>query len=125
MRPEEEDTEGLDELDGLVPEEDMRSPTTGLYCFIHEDKVCNASCMAYVTTPRLPPRSELNDQQAHCELMLCFERMGRNITVLAQIAAETVKRKNISDADKKRAEQFNPHVPSAPVGSRSPFPEKK
>lgn len=115
-------SEASEELEGFVPEDDIRDRTTGLYCFIESDRVCNASCAAYVTHPRVSPASELNEQQSHCGLMLCFERMGRNVTVLAQIAAEGAKKKKIEEADKKREAQFSQ---SSSVAKTSPFPERK
>lgn len=124
MRPEEE-LEESGELDEYAPEEDARPKTTGLYCFLNSDRACGAECMAYVTLPRMPVRPELNEQQAHCELLLCFERMGRNITVLAQVAAETVKKRTISEADRRRNAQFTPPGGAPAPGTKSPFPENK
>ena len=116
MRPEDEVPE-----DEYVPEESLRDVTTGLFCFLSPDRVCGAECAAFVTSPRLPVRSELNEQQAHCELMLCMERMGRNITVIAQIAAEGVKKKSIAEADKQRTGQFDTKPAPTPA-TASPFP---
>ena len=121
MRPEDE----VPEEDGYIEEEEVRPVTTGLYCFIDSTRACGAECVAFVTHPRASRSTELNEQAAHCSLLLGVERMGRNLTVLAQVVSEGAKKRKLSDADRKRTEQFDPHR-QGPVGSgptHSPFPQ--
>ncbi len=87
-----------------------------LDCFIDATRVCNPSCMAYVTYPLGDPK-ELNQQQVHCALLLFGERIGRHLTILAGTFAASEKRRRTADQDRHRqAEMATPFS--------SPFPSK-
>lgn len=106
--------------DELIPEEGTRPETTGLYCFLQDTRVCGASCMAYVTYPKASSSSELGGQQQHCALLSGVERVGRNVTVLASIQANTAKRAQVEAADRRRDQQLIPRDPAVQA-EKSPF----
>jgi hypothetical protein len=104
--------------DGLVPEEEIRPRTTGLFCFLNSDRVCGAECMAFVTHPRMASSSEMNAQQQHCVLLTSAERVGRNVTAIASMQASSLKKTRIDKADQQREGQFQEPIQQA---QRSPF----
>lgn len=98
----------------LYAQEEMKPRTSGLYCFMDATRVCGAECMAYVTHPRSSASSELAEQQQHCALLNSAERLGRNVTALASIAAKDAKDRQ----DQIRAKHSRPDG----SGTSSPFP---
>jgi hypothetical protein len=117
--------EGTEE-DGLVAEEEMRPDTTGLYCFLNDERVCGAECMAFITFPKQSDNSELGKQQAHCALLNNADRLGRNVVIAVSMLARAEKKKRSAEADQKRSNQFDPHKhgPVAVSPDKSPFGEK-
>lgn len=85
-------------------------------CFLDFSRVCNASCMAYLTFPRGEPK-ELSKQQAHCALLLFSERASRHLAILASTMVSAESRNKIADQDRRREKSVEPTGPFA-----SPFP---
>jgi len=80
---------------------------TGLYCFLNEERVCNAACMAF-TEP--PEGADYKGQQwASCMLLVNAHRGGKHLVVLAATAGEIVKKAKTEAADRERLNQ--PPVP--------------
>lgn len=98
---------------------DRPAGLNSLDCFIDATRICNASCMAYVTSPRGDPK-ELNQQQGHCALLLFGERAARHLTVLASTLASSEGRRKTAEQDRQREKSMAPTGPFA-----SPFPTKK
>lgn len=95
-----EDRPGLDKMD----------------CFLDNSRLCNASCMAFITYPRGEPK-ELSDMQAHCAVLLFGERIARHMTILASTAVSSEKRRHTANQDRRREEAMN----AGPFAS--PFPK--
>jgi hypothetical protein len=97
--------------------EDRPEGLNSLDCFIDATRMCNPSCMAYVTYPRGDPK-ELNEQQAHCALLLFGERAARHLTVLASTLIASEGRRKTAEQDRQREKSMAPMGPFA-----SPFPK--
>jgi hypothetical protein len=85
------------------------------FCFKDDQRICNASCMAYLTFPK--EAQELNDQQQHCALLVFEERKARHLVIIAKLLADQNTAGRKAAADKKR-EAAIPAVPAV-----SPFPK--
>lgn len=117
---------GTEETQDELPEDEEQSEMVGLYCFLSEERMCGAECMAFTTYPKKADSSELSNQQAHCVLLNNADRLGRNVTIAASVLAKSVKKKVLTEADKARAAQFDPKGGPLPMeADTSPFGEKK
>lgn len=85
-------------------------------CFLDNTRMCNASCMAFITYPR-GEQKELSEMQQHCAVLLFSERIARHAAIIASTLVSSDKRKKISEQDKQRAQSLTPTGPFA-----SPFP---
>ena len=100
-------------MDNDPPNPNMRDPDTGLYCFLNESRVCNASCMAFLNP--VPPGPDYLDQQwANCSLLVNAHRTGKHLTIIAQVTGESVKAGRTAAADAARLSQPTPPPPVAP-----------
>jgi hypothetical protein len=109
----------LDELEERSEEAfhpNLRPADTGLMCPFNMHRPCNADCMSYTTAPRHSSNSELNEQQAHCALIVGLDRLGRNVTILTEMMVRGERQRRADEADKKRETQF-----THPDASKSPF----
>lgn len=111
-------SEEQDDKDEQAFEPNIRPAYTGLMCPFDLARPCGANCMAYVTFPRRSAVSELNEQSAHCSLIVGVERLGRNLTILTEMEARAEKKRQLAEADKRQRGQFAP-------ATRSPFGGKK
>lgn len=85
-----------------------------------DERVCNASCMAFCTFPRTSNDSELNQQQSHCVLISSAERLGRHAVIFVGMMAEHHKRRKVAEQDARRA-AATPQGPFAsPLGKENP-----
>jgi hypothetical protein len=89
-------------------------------CFIDATRLCNASCMAYVTYPLGGPK-ELSQMQSHCALLLFGERISRHVTIIASTLAATSKRQKTADQDRQRT-AATPVADASPGPFANPFP---
>ncbi len=87
-------------------------------CFKDDQRICNASCMAYLTFPK--ESQELNEQQQHCALLAFEERKARHLVIIAKLLADknTAGRKAAADMKREAANPVNPAIPLT-----SPFPK--
>jgi hypothetical protein len=61
---------------------DEKEETSGLTCFLSENRVCGADCMAYLTAP--PAGKDFQGQQfAHCMVLVNIQRAGKHLVVIA------------------------------------------
>jgi len=108
------------------PEQEVLEEGLGvdkLFCFLEQDRLCGASCMAFVTHPRRAEVSELVESQSHCSLLLAADRLGRNITILASTLSQSERRRKMADIDAKR--DANTPKPEGPFAQpASPFPKR-
>jgi hypothetical protein len=60
-------------------------PTTGhLSCFLNQDRICGADCMAHL--PQAPEGpSYLGENWAHCLLLVDAERVGKHLVILVDL----------------------------------------
>ena len=87
-----------------------------LDCFFDSTRMCNPSCMAFITYPR-GEQKELSDMQQHCAVLLFGERLARHTAIIASTLVASDKRRNIAEQDRQRAESLGSSGPFA-----SPFP---
>jgi len=104
--------------------EDREEGVNKMDCFMDGSRLCNASCMAYVTYPLGEPK-ELSRMQAHCSLLLFGERISRHITVVAGTLAHTAKRQKTADQDRQREKGMEPQTQMGPFASPFPTPPTK
>jgi len=114
--------EGNEEVEEQEYAPNIRPAHTGLLCPFDMQRPCGSDCAAYVTHPRRSSSSELNEQSSHCALISGVERLGRNLTIIAQGLVKAEKNRQVSEADRKRQGQF---VPDLAGGMKSPFGGKK
>jgi hypothetical protein len=69
------------------PEEKDDIPGNGLYCFLEQDRECNAECMAYITFTS--ESRVLNDQQKCCVFVVAADRIGMQLGFIAKIVKAT------------------------------------
>lgn len=69
-------------------------------CFLNQDRVCSADCMAYVTSPPEDP-AYVGQQWARCLILLNAERAGKHLVVLASAASKLVVTKRQEEREKK------------------------
>jgi hypothetical protein len=118
-----EENPQTDDDDVLVPEEETKPRTTGLFCFADSDRACGPDCTAYITYPKRASSSELGPQQDHCILISSFERLGRSVTAIASMQAASLKKQKIAEADRQRQSQLDQDPIKA--SQRSPFPGRE
>lgn len=114
--------EGTEEIAEQEYAPNIRPAHTGLLCPFDMQRPCGSDCAAYVTHPRRSASSELNEQSSHCALISGVERLGRNLTIIADGLVKAEKRRQLSEADKKRQDQFAPAFAGV---AKSPFGGKK
>lgn len=69
-------------------------------CFLNQDRVCGADCMAFL--PTAPQGvAYIGQQWAHCLLLVNAERTGKHLIVLADIGNKLVASKRQEEREKK------------------------
>lgn len=73
-----------------VPQEGAEPPppqNSGLACFMNQDRICGADCMAFL--PQKPEGVHFQGEQwAHCHLLVNADRAGRHLVVLASVGSK-------------------------------------
>jgi hypothetical protein len=116
----------LDERDEqFIESENMREEGASPYCFLDSKRACNASCMAYVTYPKVAKTSDLSPEQAHCAVVNNAERVGRGVIMVGQSVTEVavtlksfIARAKNAENDRARTTQLGtmPNVSMSPFG---------
>lgn len=61
---------------------DEEKETSGLTCFLSENRPCGADCMAYLNP--VPAGKDFQGQQfAHCLLLVNIQRVGKHAVIIA------------------------------------------
>lgn len=102
--------------DGLLAHPDMITPDDeamgvggdSLFCFLDNKRVCGPDCMSFVTFPKRGKDSELSDTQAHCELILSTERVGRHIAIIASVLVDGQRKQKTKELDEQRVKAAPP-----------------
>lgn len=69
-------------------------------CFISQDRVCSADCMAYLQKP--PAGVDyIGEQWARCHLLVNMHRGGKHLVVLADVGTKLVALKRQEEREKK------------------------
>ena len=77
-----------------------------LYCYRDGSRVCNASCMAYISPPEGSDYKDAN--WACCLLLVAAHKTGKHLTVLAQESVARSRQAKNEAADRARMEQPKP-----------------
>lgn len=95
-----------------TPQEGAEPPTpqvSGLACFMNQDRICGADCMAFL--PQVPEGTAYTGEQwAHCHLLVNADRTGRHLVVLAAVGSKIAGLQRKADAEATRS-QKPPGVP--------------
>lgn len=69
-------------------------------CFIAQDRVCSADCMAYLQKP--PTGVDyIGEQWARCAVLVSLHRGSKHLTILADVGAKLVASKRQEEREKK------------------------
>lgn len=72
-----------------TPQEGAEPPlpqNSGLACFMNQDRICGADCMAFL--PQVPEGDTYKGEQwAHCHLLVNADRAGRHLIILASVGS--------------------------------------
>jgi hypothetical protein len=93
-----------------MPQENLPKGS-GLFCFIDQNRACNADCMAYLI--HKPEGLDYEAQWAECMLLVNAHRLGKHTVALTAIVDGAVKKWKTQAADQQRA----PAPPPIVVGS--------
>jgi uncharacterized protein (DUF3084 family) len=106
---------------GYSPET-LEPGEAGLFCFLDQDRVCAATCMAYMTSASEPSKTPLSQAQQRCSILSSAEQAARHVVIVASVLASSEKRKKTELADKKREANMPTPLgaaPKNPFGSRT------
>lgn len=56
---------------------------SGLCCFLQQERVCGADCMAFLPQPPQGVHYQ-GEQWAHCQLLVNADRVGRHLVIITQ-----------------------------------------
>ena len=84
--------------------EGVEPPTNGLACFMNQDRICGADCMAFL--PQVPEGITFQGEQwAHCHLLVNADRAGRHLVVLASVGSNLVSLQRKANAEAVRSQK--------------------
>jgi hypothetical protein len=111
--------------EGLIVHPDIVTPDDpgsgdALFCFLNPKRVCGPDCVSFVTYPKRGKDSELNDTQAHCELILAAERASRHVAIIASMMADGQKKQKTKELDEQRSKAAPPIKDPSLFGGNKP-----
>jgi hypothetical protein len=115
-----EDEEGMVYAPEMIPEDKDK-----LYCFIEPTRACGPDCMAFMTYAADMKKTELDDNQRHCTLLVGADRVARHVVVLTSLFASAEQKKRTAAQDAQREANTPKAGPFSAPTPKSPFPVEK
>lgn len=86
-----------------IPDDKPDDSSSGLICFISENRECGPACMAYLAQPA--DVALLSPQQRHCVVIVSAERLARHAVIGVKVLSDAVQFFKTASADRTRAAQ--------------------